>query len=444
MNYVHGKITDFFNSLDCGDLPVEVRDKARSAVLDAMGCLLAGLNTPLGKSLCQMAPLHTITKGATMIGGGENLNPVFAAMANGYLCNALDADDGHRVSRLHSGGIIIPTALVALNDKDATGKKLIEAVVAGYEMAHRAGIVSRQSGLYYGSAYGGTYGAAAASAWLMDLPPDKILNALGIAEMHAPNCLLMGWVENRKFPMVKEGMGWSGASGLMSASLSENGVTGALTIFEGKEEIIDFEMLGSSYDTLGVYFKPYPGCRWTHPPVQVLLSLIKRYDINSQDVVKVEVHTFENGVKLDRVTPRTIEEAQYSIPFIVGSALLDKTFGIQQICEERLFDHGIRLQAEKIKLIVDEEFSKLYPEKLHARVAIYTKDGSVYSDTNEVVWGDADCPLSDDELKKKFLTLSQESVTRTQARELMDMIWDLEELSSVNELISILHNYALS
>ncbi len=444
MDNIHRKITEFFNTLDWNDLPGNVRHEARRAVMDALGCLLAGLRTPLGNSLCQMAPLNMVNEGATMIGGAENLNPVFAAMANGYLCNALDADDGHRISRLHSGGIIIPAALAALHDKDASGKKFIEAVVAGYEIAHRAGIASRESGLYYGSAYGGTFGAAAASAWLMDLSPDKILNALGIAEMHAPNCLVMGWVENRKYPMVKEGMGWSAASGLMSASLSENGVTGALTIFTGKEEIINFDELGNSYDTTRLYFKPYPGCRWTHPPVQTLLALIKKHEIDSRDVAKVEIHTFENAVNLDSITPETIEEAQYSIPFVVGSALLDKEFGLRQICAKRLSDPDIKLQAEKINLIVDEEFSKLYPEKIRARVVVYTKDGAVHSGTSDAVWGDADYPLSDDDLKNKFLILSQESVTLTQAEELIDMIWGLEELSSIKKLISLLHKYASS
>lgn len=444
MDNIHGKITDFFTTLDWNNLPENVKKEARRAVLDALGCLLAGLKTPLRKSLCQMAPLNKVSRGATMIGGSENLNPVFAAMANGYLCNALDADDGHRFSRLHSGGIIIPAALAALHDRDASGKKLIEAVVAGYEMAHRAGIASRESGLYYGSAYGGTYGAAAAAAWLMGLPPDTILNALGIAEMHAPNCLVMNWIESRKYPMVKEGMGWSAASGLMSACLAGNGVTGALTIFSGKEEFVNFDELGSSYETTRLYFKPYPGCRWTHPPVQALLALIKKHDIYSHDVTKVEIHTFENAVNLDSITPETIEEAQYSIPFVVGSALLDREFGPAQICEKRLSDPEIKTEAEKINLIVDNKFSKLYPEKLHAGVVVHTKDGKTYSYTNEAVWGDADHPLSDDDLEEKFLTLSQESVTPKQAKELIGMIWNLDRLLSVKKLIALLHKYALS
>ena len=107
--------------------------------------------------------------------------------------------------------------------------------------------------------------------------------------------------------------------------------------------LIHRRLIGSSYDTTRLYFKPYSGCRWTHAPVQALLALIKKHEINSRDVVKVEIHTFENAVNLDSSTPETIEEAQYSIPFVVGSALLDKEFGLRQICEKRLSDPDIKL-----------------------------------------------------------------------------------------------------
>lgn len=446
MQKVYGKITEFFTNLKWDNLPIEVKKEARRAVLDAVGCLYAGLKTPLGKGLCDMVPHNKVSKGATMIGGGENLNPVFAAMANGYLCNALDADDGHRGSRLHSGGIIIPAALAALQDKDATGIKLLEAVVAGYEMAHRAGIASRASGLYYGSAYGGTFGAAAASSWLMDLSPAQCLNALGVAEMHAPNCLLMGWIENRTYPMVKEGMGWSAASGLTSAQLSASGVSGSLTIFEttkNTKQSVDFDALGTEYETTRLYYKPYPGCRWTHPPAQILLSLLETHDIRHQDVTKVDVYIFKQAVNLDSIVPKSIEEAQYSIPFVVGAALLDGEYGPKQICAERLNDPAIEQEAKKINLIADEEFSALYPDKLRARVEIHTKNGQIFTMANTSVWGDADNPLSDADLQNKFLTLTRQSVPIKQAEELLELLWDIETVSSVNHLIGLLHKATL-
>ncbi|MDM8540569.1 MmgE/PrpD family protein [Desulfococcaceae bacterium HSG9] len=75
MDYIHRKITEFFNTLNWNDLPGHVRHEERRAVMDALGCLLAGLRTSLGESLCQMAPLNKVNEGAVMIGGAENLNP---------------------------------------------------------------------------------------------------------------------------------------------------------------------------------------------------------------------------------------------------------------------------------------------------------------------------------------------------------------------------------
>jgi 2-methylcitrate dehydratase PrpD len=64
--------------------------------------------------------------------------------------------------------------------------------------------------------------------------------------------------------MIKEGMGWSAASGIMAAYMAGEGITGTLTIFCGREKISRIDRLGSEYEIERRYYKPCPGCRWTH------------------------------------------------------------------------------------------------------------------------------------------------------------------------------------
>jgi 2-methylcitrate dehydratase PrpD len=130
--------------------------------------------------------------------------------------------------------------------------------VAGYELGHRAGIVSQQGDIYFGSAYGSTFGAAAACARILGLAVEETLYAMGIADMHAPNCMLMGWIESRRIPMIKEGMGWSAATGLMAAHMARAGITGTLAIFEGREDVSRIDRLGHDYEIEKNYFKPFP------------------------------------------------------------------------------------------------------------------------------------------------------------------------------------------
>lgn len=233
------RIVNFLDGFSLSGLAPSVLNEARRAVLDTLGCMIAGIDTPVCVNLRKLAVRFTDKQGVNVLGLEQPIAPFMAAMCNSYMANAHDADDGHRRSRLHAGSIIIPTALAAGEENGSTGKTFFEAVISGFELGYRAGMAITARDTYYGSAMGSTFGAAVAAGRLMGLSPDQIINAMGIAEMQAPNCMLMGWIKARKVPMIKEGMGWSAASGLMSAYMARTGITGTLTIFNGREEIKD-------------------------------------------------------------------------------------------------------------------------------------------------------------------------------------------------------------
>jgi 2-methylcitrate dehydratase PrpD len=193
------KIIEFLTDCKLETLPASTVHEAKRALLDTLGCMIAGLDTPLGRKLVRLSGRFTDSRGATVLGGRKQVMHLFAAMCNGFMANAHDADDGHRMSRLHAGGIIIPTVLAAAEEKDCDGGKLIEAIVIGYELGLRAGMASTDGDIYYGSAYGSTFGAAAAAGWILGLYNKQIVNAMGISEMYAPNYISLALFLNSNF-----------------------------------------------------------------------------------------------------------------------------------------------------------------------------------------------------------------------------------------------------
>jgi 2-methylcitrate dehydratase PrpD len=370
------KIIDFLNGFSLENLPSDVVNEAKRAVLDTLGCMIAGIDTPLGKNLRELAKRYTDKQGVKVLGLKPTVTPIMAAMCNGYMANAHDADDGHRRSRLHAGGIIIPTALAAGEENRSTGRAFLESVIIGFELGHRAGMATTAMDTYYGSAMGGTFGAAAAG-WLMRLSPDLIVNAMGIAEMHAPNCMLMGWIKARKPPMVKEGMGWSAASGLMSAYMSQSGITGALTLYNGKEEISEIDKMGREWETQRRYYKLYPGCRWTQAPLQTLQALMSEHDVCDKDAKEIKVRIMTNASNLDNPAPENMEEAQYSIPFVLAATLVDGEFGPEQMRMEKLTNPAILELAKKVKVEAEPEFDKVYPRQIRCEVLFLTEKGEI-------------------------------------------------------------------
>jgi 2-methylcitrate dehydratase PrpD len=432
------RILDFLTHLHVDGLPAVVVHDAKRALLDTLGCAIAGIETPLGQKLIALSRHFISVEGITVLGSNRAVMPLVAAMCNGYLANVLDADDGHRRSRLHAGGIIIPAALAAGQIYNRSGRHLLTAIIVGYELGLRAGMASTAEEAYMGSAYGATFGAAAAAGWLFGLSPRQTLDAMGIAEMHAPNCMLMGWIKSRRIPMVKEGMGWSAASGLMAAIMAVEGITGTLTIFDDRERLSRIDTLGSRFEILRRYQKPCPGCRWTHVPLQILQALIAKHRIDTGHIRRIQVRTLSKAAHLDNSTPATMEEAQYSIPFVLAAALVDGAFGPAQMAAEKLNNPAILALARRIELHAEPAFDHDYPQHIHCEVRIELPDGQVRSARNQHVHGDYQFPMTDEQLETKFRWLTSARLSSAQADDLVARIWNVDQLDDINELMTLL------
>ena len=430
------KIINFLDNFELGKIPDSVVLEAKRSVLDTMGCMIAGIDTPLGKGLHKLADRFTDRKGVTVLGLETSITPFMAAMCNSYMANAHDADDGHRRSRLHAGGIIIPAALAVAQENGSTGKQFLEAIILGFELGYRAGIATTTWDAYHGSAMGSTFGAAAAAGRLLGLSSEQIINAMGIAEMQAPNCMLMGWIESRKIPMVKEGMGWSAASGIMSAYMAQSGITGALTIFNGKQEICGIEKLGKDFELNHHYFKPHPGCRWTHVPLQTLQALMAEKKIDFKDIQKITIKTLTKAANLDDPIPLTMEDAQYSIPFVIAANLVDGEFGPDQMRQKKLNDPKILAIAQKVDVEAAPEFDKFFPGLIRNEVQITTKKGIHFSRQSQKVKGDENFPLSDTEIKNKFVWLTRNRLDQSQIQTIFNDIESLEKQTNILKLIN--------
>lgn len=241
------KIDTFISNIDLQKFPKPTLEEAKRSLLDTLGCMIGGLNTPLIRKLTNLTGRFRDDNGATIFGVEKSVAPFFAAMCNSYMANVLDADDGHRMSRLHAGGVIIPAIFAAIEENDCDGEMLLKSIIVGYELGLRAGMASTKGDIYFGSAYGATFGAAAAAGLILNLSNEQVINAMGISEMHAPNSMLMGWIHSRKIPMIKEGMGWAAASSILAAYLAKEGITGTLTIFDGNEQISGIDTLGKKF-----------------------------------------------------------------------------------------------------------------------------------------------------------------------------------------------------
>jgi 2-methylcitrate dehydratase PrpD len=221
--------------------------------------------------------------------------------------------------------------------------------------------------------------------------------------------------------------------------MAQAGIKGTLTIFSDADDLSEMDTLGRSFEIERHYFKPYPGCRWSQVPLQTLQALMADHDIALDTIQEITVYANSHAAYLDNPCPPTMDNAQYSIPFVMAAALVEGIFGPEQMQENKLSDRKILEVARKVSVVPEPAFDKGYPAKLKTRVAVVLNTGETFKATNAKVKGDHDCPLTDAEIQDKFVWMSKNRLNPDQARVVTDEVWTLENISNMAGFVEMLH-----
>jgi 2-methylcitrate dehydratase PrpD len=432
------RVLDFIEALAWGELPAGVRHQSKRCLLDLMGALIAGRRTPVGDIMTGVACDQFPGSQATILVSGERVSAIGAALANGFAQNALDIDDGYRRIKGHPGAAFLPALLAALEIKGGcTGPEFLTAVVVGYEIGIRAGLIRHAVyPTYHSSGSWGAVSAAACAGRLLGVGRAHLREALGTAEYHAPIAPMMKGID---VPcMGKDSLGWGNLTGLASVFMAQRGFTGVEPLFSESPEKELIIGLGRQYEILNLYFKPYAACRWAQPAVVACLKLVRENRLKPADLAKVKVRTFAAAAALTRKPPANTEEAQYNLAFPVAAALIDGALGPAQVLPPRIFDRDILDLAGRLEVEVAQEFENRFPAKAIASVEITTCDGRRFdSGVAEARWEPPDSLPTDDELKEKFLWLAGPVLRRQQAHDLLQLIWQFEKTPDARLLITL-------
>ena len=419
-------ILDFISNLTIETIPEAARRAARLCLLDAVGCMVSGMNYP---------PLHAMARtiaennpGSTAIVATPfSSTRAWASFINTHAGTYFDLDDGHRKAQGHPGGVIIPLSLMLAAENGCNGSELLAAIVAGYETAVRSALILRQAGgPRKGSGAWSITGGTAAAGKLCNFSKPQMHNALGLAEYYAPQA-----PQDRSLAgpsSMKEGMAWASYTALSAVELAAAGFDAMDPFLLDASQCND---LGSNWEICSVYFKMYACCRFSHPVLDGLSALIKENDIMHKSIKSITVQSFAKALLLGRTAPENPVAAMYSIPFAIGSKLLKGKVGPEEMTAESLSDRRILDIAEKVTIEEDPELTALFPEKCLARIVLYLKNGTLIKSETLSAKGDPDNPYSRGELRLKFLRLTQ-SLAGRRNEEMFDLIINIEHENPKN------------
>ena len=436
---------------DFADLPPEVVHEAKRRVADVIGAGLSGSTTPVGERIGLFAQKNAHPGSATIWGSRTPVSPAYAALANGTMAFRLELDDVHRTSHTHPGVTTIPAAIALAEQMGLSGKEVLAAVVLGYDAQARVGLAVSPS-IYVDRTYLapgtlGIFGAAAAAAKLGKLDVEATGGALSAASYIGP---LAPFESFRLGAPAKDTiMGWANFCGLYAADLSAHGFGGPQTGLEGEYGFCEtvstrydmarlHDQLGRRFEILYTGIKPYACCRQHHSAIDAVLEIKKRDNLSAGQVAAVTLRTFVVASRGTNKAPDSVPAAKYSAPYTIALALALGQNRREQYAMELINDPALQSLAARVEVLADADLDALYDEKWPSIVEITTNDGRVLSARRDLPKGEPEYPISDHELKEKFLSLATDRVSMARAKAIWAAIFELDKTNRISDFTALL------
>ena len=436
------KVSEFVTGSDFDKLPPDVVAAAKAAFLDCVGVALAGSGEESARICGALARQESRAVEATVIGQGFRTSATLAALCNGTSAHALDFDHSYLMGQPTAG--LIPAVLTVGEATEASGRDVLAAYVAGFELVSRLARSMPQlstDGHWHATSSFGTVGAAACCARLAGLDAGATRNALGIAASMAS-----GMVWNFATMTKPLHSGLAAQNGVLAARLAAQGFTSSPAALEEGKGVFDcfgrglecdaspFETLGRGFDLtgIGVSVKPYPCGGLTHSAVDAVLEL------RQEGLRPDQVDSMRVGVT-SQVFDRIMNALPANgMPYILARALVDGALVLDTFTDEAAADPALRRIAETIVMELDAGLVETADGARPADVTVRLKDGGELRRRVDHSRGRPEKPLTPAELRQKFDTCAARALDAEQVGQVAELIAGLEGVASIRGLSELL------
>jgi len=454
--YTRG-LAEFVSGLRYERIPAEVRARLKLLMLDSLGCALFGTGLEWCQILRRTLAAVDTSRGATLWGTDERLSAPHAALVNGTAVQGFELDDVHRQGVLHVGAVTLPALFAAVEtmaDKP-TGRDLLRAAVAGYEVGPRVGMCMGQEHIgqgWHSGATVGVFSAAAGAGAALGLSPEQTVHALGIAGTQSA-----GLMAAQYGAMVKRmHAGRSAQSGLYGALLARAGFTGIVDVFESEyggfcstfsrshdrfklDELTSG--LGERWETMRISLKFYSCVGSNHTTLDAIRMMQVRHPFGPGDIERIVVHGSQ--VTMDHVgwkyRPEGLTSAQLNLPFCVATLLIEGDCFVDQFSDAIVADKARVALAEKVEVRHDAGITARGSKFRHmVRVEVHLRDGTRLEETVEAPRGSEKSFASEADVVAKFMKLAAHAVPTPAAERIVDIVLSLEHLKDARELVQAL------
>lgn len=431
--------------MEYDSIPSEVLNKAKLCIIHTLACSFAGYKLSWSRVALEMVRELGTGGESSVWFYGQKTNAGEAAFANAVMAQSILQEDIHRDSNAHPGIIVIPCALAIGEQYHASGRQVLAAIVAGYEMMGRLGRATSSAEFgrrgFRPTSIIGTFGSSITAGKIIGLTEEQQVNAFGLAGNFTSG--VNEWAHAGTEDLYFQN-GIAARNGLIAACLAQKGVTAPETIIEGragictayglsKEKLEQEKLDDGRYEIAEVLYKPAPACALVQTTAQVTLDVV-RAGINPFDIKEGTIKTFSLGKNYpgcDYPGPyQDLIQARMSNQYNFAAILLRKE--ISDAVYQDYHNQEINTLAQKMKVEIDEEIDKKFPALQPVEIELHLKDGKSYRFAR-----DEPTYMKRDEIISKLFTYCGPVLKEEVVQQLVEMVDNLEASPNIKELTGL-------
>ena len=450
------RLAEYVLTASLEDFPPEAVQAAKGAIIDCLGCMLAGSVEPLADVLCSYVKANGGPPSASVVGRGFKTSAADAALVNGAMGHALDYDDITRAMKGHPSVVLLPAALALAEEETASGRDLLLAYMLGFEVACSVG--ESVSVAYYDDLGWhptgplGAIGAAAAACSILQLNQKQTAMAISLAASQAA-----GLRQNFGTMTKPYHAGASSRTGVISAKLVQAGFTAGMDAIEGRFGFLRAFSGGAGYDAnrvldnlgnkcymveSGIEIKKYPCCGSAHLALDATSRLLEREKLEPAQVDRIEVKVdFDPPRSLIHSHPKSGLEGKFSMQYCLAAALLDHEVGLDTFSDRQVLRPEAQSLIPRIKMqrIAGHEGRPSWVEAYN-EVEVHLHDGRVLRERADRITEGALRGVTMQDIHSKFEDCASRVLSPGATSELAILLDNLEASESIGRITAILQN----
>ncbi len=420
-------------------VPEGVRHEAARSVLNWLGCAVGGCrHETIDRALEAVTPFSGPAQ-ATVLGRGERLDILHAALVNGISSHVFDFDDTHLKTVIHPSGPVASALLALAEYRPLSGADFLHAFILGVEAECRIGNAVYPSHYDVGwhiTGTAGVFGAAAAVGKVLKLDPRQMTWALGIAATQAAGLREMFGTMCKPFHP-----GRAAQNGMTAAFLASQDFTSSERGIEAPRGFANVLATARNYDEITVglgktwevalnTYKPFACGIVIHPTIDGCIQLRNEHNLQAGQIDSVALRAHPLVLELTgKKTPLVGLEGKFSVYHSAAVAIIHGEGGERVYSDEMVRDASVVALRDKVTATVDKS---LHEDAVH--IAIRLKDGRTLERHVEHAIGSLARPMSDADLEGKFRGLAEGILARAATDKLIALCWELEQLQDAGVL----------